>query len=98
MLAQLRAHAECGRGFATPQSALKLKEPLASRVYQRDANGRAEIPIVLDDPPKDAKLVDASLNGPNMATMGIKFVDGKLVGVPTGGPYTINVRVETGEA
>ncbi len=46
-------------------AAVKLKEPVASRVYQRDANGRAEIPIVLDDPPKDAKLVDARVNGPN---------------------------------
>ncbi len=77
----------------TPLSGVKLKEPLASRVYQRDANGRAEIPIVLDENQKDAKLLDASLVGPNIM-MGIKFVDGKLAGVPTGGPYTINFRVE----
>ena len=30
-----------------PGQGIKLKEPVASRVYQRDANGRAEIPIVL---------------------------------------------------
>ena len=33
-----------------PGQGAKLKEPVASRVYQRDANGRAEIPIVLDEP------------------------------------------------
>ncbi len=32
-----------------PAHPVKLKEPVASRVYQRDANGRAEIPIVLED-------------------------------------------------
>ena len=74
--------------------AVKLKEPIASRVYQRDANGRAEIPIVLDDPPANAKLVDAAVNGPNTAQKGIRFVDGRLVGVPVGGPYTIHCRVE----
>ena len=28
---------------------IKIKSPAASQVFQRDANGRAEIPIVLDD-------------------------------------------------
>ena len=75
-------------------AAIKLKEPVASRVYQRDANGLAEIPIVLDDPPKNAKLVDARVNGPNTAMTAIKFVEGKLIGVPVGGPYSIQCRVE----
>jgi type 1 glutamine amidotransferase len=93
LLAQLGGSGGPGTGIQAPPSAVKLNEPLASRVYQRDVNGRAEIPIVLDEFWAGATLLDASLNGPNMAMMGIKFVDGKLVGVPTGGPYTINVRV-----
>ncbi len=96
LFAQLGGSGGFRTGIQRPPSAVKLKEPLASRVYQRDVNGRAEIPIVLDESQKDAKLLDASLTGPNMGMMGIKFVDGKLVGVPTGGPYTINVRVADG--
>ncbi len=76
-----------------PGHGVKLKEPVASRVYQRDVNGRAEIPIILEEGP-DAKVIDATVNGPNMGSGTIKFVDGKLVGVPAGGPYTINCRVE----
>ncbi len=74
--------------------AVKFKEPLASRVYQRDVNGRAEIPIVLEETSKDVKLIDARLNGPNPGLMGVKFVDEKLVGVPVGGPYMISCRIE----
>ena len=36
-------------GVGAPIAAVKFKEPVASRVYQRDVNGKAEIPIVLDD-------------------------------------------------
>ncbi len=32
---------------------IKLKEPVEFRVYQRDANGKADIPIVLDESVKD---------------------------------------------
>ena len=77
---------------------VKFKEPVASRVYQRDANGKAEIPIVLDDKLQDAELIDARISGVNMATQGIKLVDGKLVGVPVGGPYTITCSVKAGRA
>ncbi|MGP0070205.1 MAG: sialate O-acetylesterase [Isosphaeraceae bacterium] len=91
VLAQFGGQRGAGPGSQLPSSA--LKEPLASRVYQRDANGRAEIPIVPDGAWSGSKVVDASLNGQNMAVMGIKYVEGKLVGVPTGGPYMINVRV-----
>jgi sialate O-acetylesterase len=76
-------------------SAIKLKEPSAWRVYQRDANGRAEIPIVLDSARADSELVDARVRLPNLAGQAIKLVDGKLVGVPVGGPYTINCVVKT---
>jgi len=81
-------------GGASP--GVKLKEPSASRVYQRDVNGKAEIPIVLDESLKDAKLIDAGFTISNMATQGIKLVDGKLVGVPAGGPYTIHCQVKVG--
>ena len=43
---------------------------------------------------QDAKVIDATVNGPNMGSGTIKFADGKLTGVPAGGPYTINCRVE----
>ena len=35
---------------------------MASRVYQRDANGKAEIPIVLDEKVKNAELIDARVD------------------------------------
>ena len=76
-----------------PGQGVKLKEPVASRVYQRDVNGRADIPIALEEGP-DAKVIDATVNGPNVGSGTIKFADGKLTGVPAGGPYTINCRVE----
>jgi sialate O-acetylesterase len=70
---------------------------VASRVYQRDVNGRAEIPIALDEG-QEANLIDATVAGPNMALATIKFTDGKLIGVPVGGPYTINCRVQSGNS
>jgi sialate O-acetylesterase len=74
-----------------------MKEPMASRVYQRDAAGKAEIPVVVDDSHQpEAKLIDARVNNLNIATQGIKLVDGKLVGVPVGGPYTISCQVSLG--
>jgi sialate O-acetylesterase len=85
--------AQIGRGVAAP--AVKLKEPSASRVYQRDASGKAEIPVVLDGSQQDAELIDARVIS-NIAALGIKLVDGKLVGVPVGGPYTINCQIKVG--
>ncbi len=68
---------------------------MASRVYQRDLNGKAEIPIALDDSVKDAELIDARLTGPNASiAQTTKFIDGKLTGVPVGGPYTIFYTVD----
>jgi type 1 glutamine amidotransferase len=81
--------------FGNAVRAIKIKEPVASRVYQRDANGKAEIPIVLDENFKP-ELFDARINGVNMGVQGIKLVDGKLVGVPVGGPYTITCTVSGG--
>ncbi len=73
--------------------AFKVKEPVASRVYQRDANGKAEIPVVLEDK-LQPEFFDARISGGNAASQGIKFVDGKFVGVPVGGPYTITCSVK----
>jgi type 1 glutamine amidotransferase len=74
---------------------VKFTEPAVSRVYQRDVNGRAEIPIRLDESSKDATVIDANVIGGNIP-QGIKLIDGKLVGVPVGGPYTINCIVKLG--
>jgi type 1 glutamine amidotransferase len=74
---------------------VKIKEPVASRVYQRDANGRAEIPIALEDG-HDATLIDATVIGQNVGPGVVKYTDGKLVGVPVGGPYTINCSIKNG--
>ena len=76
---------------------VNLKEPTASRVYQRDANGTAEIPVVLDDSLKDAELVDVRISATNIGAQGIKLVDGKLVGVPVGGPYTVTCTAKVGK-
>ena len=83
--------------FGGQGHAVKLKEPVASRVYQRDINGKAEIPVVLDDSIKDGELIEAHVNAGNMATQAIKLVDGKLVGVPVGGPYTITCKAKVGD-
>lgn len=85
-----------GRGLA-PQSAIKLKEPLASQVFQRNRNNQAVIPITLDESEKDVTIVSATVTGPT--TRGgldrVRFADGKLTGVPTGGPYNIVFQVKT---
>jgi len=89
----------------TPAAA-KLKEPVENRVYQRGTNNRADIPIVLDESVKDAVVVDAVVIGggqnpgvPNQALNpnAARFVDGKLVGLPVGGPYTIQISGKLGD-
>ena len=84
-------------GAQTVRSPLvvKFKEPVASRVYQRDADGKAEIPIVLDDNLQPESF-DAHISSVNMSPQAIKLVDGKFVGVPVGGPYTISCSVKLG--
>jgi type 1 glutamine amidotransferase len=82
----------------------KTKSPVASQVFQRDANGRASIPLELDDDSKNnAEIVDAAMmafgqdaSAFSNTQMGdrAKFVDGKLVGVPVGGPYKIALTVK----
>ena len=75
---------------------VKFKEPVASRVYQRDANGKAEIPDCPRRRPQDRSCSTPGSTASTWRGQGIKLVDGKLVGVPVGGPYTINCSVKRG--
>jgi type 1 glutamine amidotransferase len=72
-----------------------LKQTVIAPVYQRDVNGKGEVPVGLDETFKNGQLIEASVNGASMVSQGVKLVDGKLVGVPVGGPYTINYRVKS---
>jgi sialate O-acetylesterase len=83
---------------------IKVKSPVASQVFQRDANGRAAIPIQLDESAQGATVVDAAamasgLDASSFATNPAadrpKFVDGKLVNVPVGS-YTISLMIKKG--
>lgn len=67
----------------------KIAEPQSYRVYQRDRNGTGEIPIALADPAGKAKIVSATVE--NLPGGTVRFEDGRLRNVPTGGPYTINI-------
>ena len=90
------AHAGAAEPQATPTvtspAAVSLHEPVAYRVYQRDLQGRAEIPLVLDPSFKSGILVSATLSPLQPGTY--QFVDGKFSGVPTGGPYFANAKVK----
>lgn len=61
-------------------------EPTPHRVYQRDATGKADIPLVLDGESKDVKIL--SIEGSPRS----RLRDGKILGVPTGGPYNAVVN------
>lgn len=79
------------------QAPLKLKSPTDWQVFQRGPNGKADIPLVLDDESKGAKIVGARLwKHGNLGSESIEYIDGKLTGVPTGGPYTINLNAQDG--
>jgi sialate O-acetylesterase len=78
-----------------PTQEIKIKSPVAEQVFQRDSNGRAAIPVALDESVKDASVVDATLVGMVSAVGDSgRFVDGKLAGVPMGGPYTVKVTIK----
>lgn len=64
-----------------------VTSPAPHQVFQRGADGTADVPVTLGDPLKDVKDVRVALDG------GIEgpLVDGKIQGVPTGGPYTLRV-------
>jgi sialate O-acetylesterase len=98
------ALAQFGGQPAVAQS-IKIKSPVASQVFQRDVNGRAVIPIALDESAKDATLVDATVfsvenqdpyTNKQLADR-VTLFEGKLVGVPVGGPYGINLTIKKGD-
>jgi sialate O-acetylesterase len=70
-----------------------LKEPVAFRVYQRDRNDRADVPVVLDGPEGATVTGAGALLAGTTQVNDVRFEDGKLVGLPTGGPYTITVQI-----
>lgn len=89
---------------AVPRGA-RLKEPVPFRVYQRGRDGTADIPVAVETRGfEDAAVTDVQVvtgagvvgmgSGFNASpTEGPRFEDGKLVGVPTGGPYAVSVTV-----
>jgi sialate O-acetylesterase len=81
-----------GPAGGTSQKPITLRTPAAHQVFQRDANGLADIPLVLPADVKDARIESAQLIG--IGAVPGRLVDGKLVGVPTGGPYQVAGRVE----
>jgi sialate O-acetylesterase len=102
------AHAQFGgRAGAGNQFHVGIKSPAPFQVFQRDVNGMAEIPIVLDDSDKDVSVLDASVTS-GQGMMGragnnlqahdrSRFDDGKLR-LPVGGPYTISVAIRKGKS
>jgi sialate O-acetylesterase len=81
---------------APAQPVFLLQEPVAYRVYQRDLQGRAQIPLVIVPSQKEASVISAELTG--VAPGVCWFADGKFHGVPTGGPYAVNARMKVGGA
>jgi hypothetical protein len=71
-------------------------EPAPWRVYQRDGQDQAEIPIVLAEGGDADSIAGASFSTGTSFGAGGTYRDGKLVGVPTGGPYTISVAFKGG--
>ncbi|MHB1558029.1 MAG: sialate O-acetylesterase [Isosphaeraceae bacterium] len=74
-----------------------IKEPVASRVYQRGINGRAEIPIVLDESAKGWQVASVQIGG-NVDASALRYADGKLTGVPVGGPYMVTCLLQKDNA
>ncbi|WP_165235740.1 sialate O-acetylesterase [Aquisphaera insulae] len=85
----------------------RFKSPRPMQVFQRDANNRATIPVVLAEDTHGAVTVTSAVllgggMGGNAFNNGAandrtRFEDGKLVGVPMGGPYTIRIELKTGD-
>ncbi len=66
--------------------------PVPYRVYQRDKSDRAEIPLG----PDGAKASSVKVIGPyGQRIDGVSVVSGKLTGVPTGGPYKLQLGDKT---
>jgi len=80
---------------------IEIKSPVASQVFQRNVNGRGVISLALDESAKDATLVDAAVIAENQDPTTNKqladrvtLFEGKLVGVPVGGPYKVNLAIK----
>lgn len=77
---------------------LRLKGPVAWRVYQRKGDDRADIPIELAEGVPSDRIAGVALSGPSLPLGAGTYRDGKLRNVPTGGPYQITIQVKPGEA
>src|SRR4051794_40698679 len=78
---------------AQPQGTVLIQEPVAFRVYQRDRNDRAALPVTLRPGVKDASIVSARLSGLPEGTNST-FAGGKFSGIPIGGPYQLSATVK----
>lgn len=92
-LAAPAANAQGGR----PEAAVVARadglvsSPVPYQVFQRGADGKADIPVTFEGALKDAKNVRVHLHIASGAGNSPQFVDGKVVGVPTGGPYFLQI-------
>ena len=75
----------------TPQKPIAFQSPAAHQVFQRDANGLADIPVILPADLKDARIVGVRLTNAQATPV---FADGKLGRVATGGPYFAAVTID----
>jgi sialate O-acetylesterase len=96
--AQAPPDAQGKEAKAAAKGAVRLKQPVAYRVYQRGHDDKADIPVEIEGLPEGAKVVAASLsNNPNQnGSTQLTVEDAKLVGVPTGGPYFLDVVFQVG--
>jgi sialate O-acetylesterase len=74
-----------------------VKEPIPWRVYQRDANNRADVPVEIDPRFENVKILSVTLTSRSgiggLGGVTLPYRDGKLSGVPVGGPYQANVNI-----
>jgi sialate O-acetylesterase len=73
---------------------LGLKSPAAWQVFQRDQNDTASVPLTLAAEGKKIQFVSVNHAGGPVA--GVVYEDGKLLNIPTGGPYTVSYSVVEG--
>ncbi len=95
-IATARAEDEGAKGAQIPtKPTITITEPAPHRVYQRDRDGRSEIPVKVEAKGGDVASIEAAVvsnpGGPSVDST--EYTDGKLVNVPTGGPYSVSVTV-----
>jgi sialate O-acetylesterase len=96
-----QAKAQGGQLPFDPQTLFRppvsLEQPASSRVYQRGPDGTAHIPFVIKGLDAELGTVYATLTRPGQDEVtALRIEDGKLRGVPTGGPYTLNIAAHKG--